>query len=223
MKTAQLNIRRHPFAAAGSSGFTLLELMISFVIIGIIVVIIASAMKLGLQAVDKGENKIDSLERIRTSMNIVESQIQSMTPLTYDDNGEKKRYFAGAADSLQFSTNYSIWGGERGYAVVSYTVETDGDGKQTLKASENVVGMENSREATLMKSFDKIYFEYFYKGPTDEKGKWVEKWDDDINFPEKMKLHLVYGGSDFSMIIPIRTVPSPEEAAAKASLSSTKR
>src|SRR5512135_783924 len=133
-----------------SRGFTLLELMIAITMLGLIVVIVAGAMKLGVQSVERGEKRIDALERIRTSLNIIEAQIQCMTGLTYDDDGEKKPYFKADRDALQFSTNYSIWGGQRGYTVVSYTVETGNDGRQSIKASETVVGMSNARETLLL-------------------------------------------------------------------------
>jgi len=203
---------RPSFFRRDSRGFTLLELMISIAMVGIIVVIVAAAMKLGIQSVDRGENRINALERIRTSLNTIEAQIQSWIPLTYDDNGEKKRYFTTAVDSLQFATNYSIWGGEQGYTVVTYSIENDNAGKQTMKASENIVGMSNSRETKLLGSYDRIYFEYFLKGPTDEKGEWVDEWTDDVLMPEKIKLHLVSGQRDFALIIPIRTIAPPPTA-----------
>ena len=210
--------RRSSSLRQDSCGFTLLELMISIAILGIIVVIVAGAMKLGIQSVERGEKKIDALERIRTSLNIVEAQIQCMTSLTYDDNGEKKRYFKAGRDSMQFSTNYSIWGGQRGYTIVSYDIGTDNNGKQSLKATETVVGMSNSRETSLMGSFDKIYFEYFSKGPTDEKGSWVDDWTDDVNIPEKVKLHLVSSQNDFTLIIPIRIAEFVNKLANAASV-----
>jgi prepilin-type N-terminal cleavage/methylation domain-containing protein len=208
---------------AGEGGFTLLELLISFAILGIIAVIVAAALKVGIQAVTKGEKKMNSVERFRTSLNIVEAQIQSQTGLTYDDNGERKRYFKGDRESLQLSTNYSIWGGSKGYAVVSYTVETDNNGKQSLKATENVIGMDNPRETTLFNPMEKIFFEYFYKGPTDEKGSWVDSWTDDTTIPEKVKLHLVSGARDFSMIIPVRTASSQNTTGAPAPFSNLGR
>jgi prepilin-type N-terminal cleavage/methylation domain-containing protein len=202
-----------PACRVGKGGFTLLELLISFAILGIIVVIVASAMKVGVQAVTKGEKKMNSTYRFRTSLNIIEAQIQSQSGLTYEDNGEQKRYFKGDGESLQLSTNYSIWTGSKGYVVVSYTIETDNQGKQSLKATENVIGMDSPRETTLFNPMDKIFFEYFYKGPTDEKGSWVQTWTDDATVPEKVKLHLVSGERDFSMIIPLRTAASQNSAA----------
>jgi prepilin-type N-terminal cleavage/methylation domain-containing protein len=185
-------------------GFTLLELMVSFLIIGILVLIIAGAMRLGLNIVDKGEAKINSLERTRTSLKIVNSQIQSQFPIAFEEDGEKKFYFHGEGKTMQLATNYSIWGGQRGYVLVKYKVETDESGKEMLTASENIIGMDNIKETTLFKSLDKIYFEYFFKDPTEEEGEWIEKWEDSFKLPEKIRLHLEAKGKDFSIIIPVR-------------------
>jgi len=186
------------------AGFTILELTISISLIGLIVLIMVGAMRLGSRSIDSGEKKIESLERMRSSLNILDSQIQSQIPLTYDAEGIKKYYFVGDRELLQFATNYSIWGGQKGYVVVTYKIYSDNSGKQILYASENVIGLDNIREVRLSGTFDKIYFEYFYKDPTEEEGKWIEQWADDVNIPEKVRVHLVEGTRDLSLIIPMR-------------------
>jgi general secretion pathway protein J len=187
------------------TAFTLLELTISLVMIGIIVLIILGAMRLGFRSVDSGERKIEALERLRTSLTIVNSQIQSEIPLTWDDDGERKFYFSGDREALQFATNYSIWGGQTGYVVVRYTVESDDRGKYALAASENIIGTEHSRATRLFEGLDSIFFEYFYQDPTEEQGNWVDQWPDTATTPDKIRLHLVQGEKDVSMIIPMRT------------------
>ncbi len=201
-------------ASPAEGGFTLLELIVAFAILGFIVLIIAGAMRLGIHAVDSGEKRINSLERLRTSLDIVDSQVQSEAPLTKVDNGEKKLYFQGERDSMQFASNYSIWGGQTGYVVVTYKVEADGEGKQALAASENVIGIEGERDTKLFTGMDSIYFEYFYKGPTDENGSWVDTWTDESSVPGQVKLHLVRGEKDFSLIIPMRTPGSIAQSGA---------
>jgi prepilin-type N-terminal cleavage/methylation domain-containing protein len=186
-------------------GFTLLELLISLVMIGVIAIIITCAMRLGIHTVSAGETKIDHLERTRASFNIIDSQIQSQIPLTFEENGEKKYYFQGEKEFIQFSTNYSLWGGQKGYVTVRYKVESDDIGKQFLAVSENIIGTNSNREARLFTAADAIHFEYFFKDPTEEKGKWVDKWTDSANIPEKVNIHLTYGEKDLSMIIPMRT------------------
>jgi prepilin-type N-terminal cleavage/methylation domain-containing protein len=203
---------KYPIFSNSCNGFTLLELLISLVMIGGIAIIITSAMRLGIRTVSTGETKIDHLERTRASFNIIDSQIQSQIPLTFEENGEKKYYFQGEKEYIQFSTNYSLWGGQKGYVTVRYKVESDDTGKQFLAVSENIIGTNSNREARLFTSADAIHFEYFFKDTTEEKGKWVEKWTDTANIPEKVNFHLIYGAKDLSMIIPMRTSGSLSQA-----------
>jgi general secretion pathway protein J len=188
-----------------SAGFTILELTISIAMLGLIVLIILGALRLGHRSIESGEKKIEALERMRASFNIIDSQIQSFSALTYnDDMGVKKYYFIGKRGLLQFSTNYSVWGGEKGYVVATYTVVPAENGKQFLYVSEHVVGLEQTRETKLFDHFDTIYFEYFYKDPTEETGKWVDEWTKEESIPEKVKIHLVEGTKDLTLIVPLR-------------------
>lgn len=187
-------------------GFTLLELLISIIILVIVVSITAGAMRLGFRSVEVGEKKTESLERYRTSLNIINSQIQSLLPITFGEGGTQESNFTGNKQSLHFTTNYSIWGVQKGYVEVSYDVTSEKTGKQALYASENIMGItdtEGSKEIKLFDSLDEIYFDYFYKDNTEE-GKWVEEWTDTLSLPEKIRLHLINNKTDFSIIIPIR-------------------
>ena len=196
-----------------NSGFTLLELVISISLLGIILLIAGGAMRLGASSAASGEKKIDTLERFRTSLNIIDSQVQSMALIalkedTTENEGDKY-FFKGDAGSMQFSTNYSPWGDRRGYVTVVYRVETEDNGKHVLHAAENIIGEENSREIKLFGSLDGISFEYFYKEPLEEKGKWVEQWTDRESVPEKIRVRLADGAKDTSIVIPVRVKPAP--------------
>ncbi len=200
----------HKLRVKNDEGFTLLELLISIMLIGIIVLIVVGAMRLGIRSVESGERKIDSFERAQSSLNIIDSQIQSFVPLSYvSEDGTRKYYFKGERESMQFSTNYSIWGGGRGYVTATYSVRTEDSGRQALYASENIVGMEGTRETRLFDSSERIYFEYFFKEPTEQEGKWVDQWTDDTSTPKKVRLHFIEGPNDLSMIIPFRVRGSP--------------
>ena len=185
-------------------GFTLLELIISITLVAIIVLIVAGAANLGYRSFNSGEKKLNAVERLRASLIIIDAQIQSGVPLTLEDGGVKQYYFVGEQDSLKFSTNHSIWGGQRGYVIVNYRVETDEKGKRTLFASENKVGMEIQKETKLLEGFNEITFDYFRHDVTEEEGEWITQWVDEEMMPTKIRLNLVQGSNSIAYIIPVR-------------------
>jgi len=194
-----------------NKGFTLLELIISITLIGLIVVILAGAMRVSSRSIASGEKKIEYLDRMRATINFIDSQIQSQIPLTYEEDGENKYYFKGERELLQFSTNYSIWGGEKGYVIATYWVQTNSNGKQELYVSETIVGTNFKRETKLTEEMDTIYFEYFYTDPTEEQGTWVDNWDDETSIPEKILFHFVNNNIDSAVVIPVRVIYSTEK------------
>jgi prepilin-type N-terminal cleavage/methylation domain-containing protein len=214
-----MDSRTPPYPASSSDrkksspGFTLLELMLSVVIISLIILIVVGALRLGFRSVEAGEKKAESLERVRNAITILESQIQSEIPLTYYENAEKKFYFRGGRTFLDMATNYSIWGGEKGYVVVHYQVSQETDGRQTLWVKENIIGQEDSRETRMLEQAAEFYFEYFVrdtsKAPKDEAGRWVDEWVDDAALAstdklEKIKFHVRLENRALDWIIPLK-------------------
>jgi general secretion pathway protein J len=186
-------------------GFTLLELLISITLVAAIVAIATGALRLGYRSISSGERKMESLGRYRSSLYIINSQISSAVPLFFDRQGIKQVYFAGSEDFMRLATNYSIWGGQRGYVIVEYRVAIENNGTKTLYASENLVGTEKPRETRLLQGLDGIYFEYFLQDKTEEQGgRWVGQWSDTTTVPEKVRLRLVQGRKETSMTIPMR-------------------
>lgn len=189
-----------------AGGFTLLELVISITLVAIIVVMAAGATTLGYRAINSGERKIDATERLRGALTIMDAQIQSACPLTSGAGGPKEYTFQGTSDSLMLSTNYSIWGGQRGYVIVEYRVEADEQKKQTLLVAETKVGMDNQKETKLLYGFDEIFFEYYSEDATEEEGQWIGDWSGEGSVPRMIRLNLQRGGSNFSIIMPVRVM-----------------
>lgn len=187
-----------------AAGFTLLELIISISLFAIIVLIVAGAASLGYRSFSSGERKLNAIERLRSSLTIIDAQVQSGVPLTLEDGGVKQYYFMGEQDALKFSTNYSIWGGQKGYVIVNYRVEADDHGKRTLFATEYKVGMENTQETKLLEGFDEITFDYFKQDATEEEGEWISQWIDEEMMPTRIRINLVQGSKSLSYIMPVR-------------------
>jgi prepilin-type N-terminal cleavage/methylation domain-containing protein len=184
-------------------GFTLLELLISMTLLVVILVITMGAMRAGSRSVATGEKKMDAQERFRAVLSIMDAQIASQIPLTYEGEGGPRFTFRGDGQSLRLSTSYSIWSGRRGYVVVDYVIEAAGGGKSVLYAREQVPGIEGLASTRLIEASE-MSFDYFFKGPVDEKGGWVDAMTEGTAIPGKIRFRMVRGKEEISRIFAVK-------------------
>lgn len=203
------------------AGFTLLELLISVTLIGIMVIILASVLRLGYRSLEAGERKMDNLEHLRACFHVIEAQFLSQIPMTYLEEGEKKFYFEGKSDRLTFSTLFSVWEGGKGVVIVSYKITEEGQGRKALWVEEKPMGGPEGREIKLLDALSDASFAYYYQGPTNEQGQWLEEWRETAFLPRQVKVILFKNGEDLSWVLPLKTQPvrttasfSPRESTA---------
>ncbi|MGO9379899.1 MAG: type II secretion system protein J [Dissulfurispiraceae bacterium] len=191
----------------GQMGFTLLELLISITLLGLIVLITAGALRAGYRSTEKGQIKIEALERFRTSLNIVESQVQSAFKIKQSGTTLDPDFFQfkGERTIVQFRSIYSLWGGATGPVAVQYEVRDRRQGGKALYVIETPIAIPDApREVKLFDNMSDIYFEYYYKGPTDEKGSWMEEWTDKDNIPDRIRMTIEKDAKILPMIILVR-------------------
>ncbi len=191
-------------------GFTLLELVISLALLGLIALIVGSALRVSLRAVSSGEKKVLELERFRTSLGVMEAQISSALPLQQQADGTVKSTFSGQRGALSLATCYSLWKGQAGYVIAGYLVEPGPDGRQELRMSEHTVGVEDAQETVLLTGYDEIAFSFYARQAVEAEGTWTEEWSDETLLPEKVRLTLRQGASETRLVMPLR-VRGPED------------
>ncbi|MDX9822605.1 MAG: prepilin-type N-terminal cleavage/methylation domain-containing protein [Syntrophales bacterium] len=202
-ETAERPVSKGPTRPA-DGGFTLLELLISMTLLVVILVITMGAMRMGSRSVAAGERKMEAQERFRAVLSIMDAQIASQLPLTYEGESGTRFTFRGDGQSLRFATGYSIWSGRRGYVVVEYVIEAAGGGKSVLYAQERIPGIEGLASTRLIEASE-MSFDYFYKGPVDEKGGWVDAMVEGTAIPGKIRFRMALGKEKISMVFAVRT------------------
>ena len=193
--------RRSP----SQGGFTLLELLISLTLLVLILVITLGALRMGYRSVAAAEGKMASQERFRTVLSVIDAQIQSQVPLTYEEEAQRKYYFKGEAKALRFSSNQSIWGGQRGYVLVDYRIEVDPAGREVLFAAEQTPGIEGRQEVRLIEAAE-ISFAYLYRAPASERAHWLDRMPEENAIPEKIRFRMAGGREEISLLCPVRVI-----------------
>ena len=105
-----MNFYLKPFSK-NESGFTLLELILSLAIVGIIIALGLGGVRLGVTARDAGEKKVDTYQRLRIITEQLTQKLQSTYPVfvTQKDGipisqGNRVMAFEGNSNSLRFVT-----------------------------------------------------------------------------------------------------------------------
>ncbi|KJU85936.1 protein GspJ2 [Candidatus Magnetobacterium bavaricum] len=191
---------------SGSAGFTLLELTIVMTIMTMLVLVLGFALRLGIKSLEKSESKIDSLDRTRTSLRIVESQLQSFIPLQYGEVGKNGvYYFKGQEDGLSFVSSVSLWGRQGGIILVTYEVVRDrGSDTSSLVIKEESAYSGETRSTVLLKNFKEISFNFFTKKPTDKEGDWGKSVDNSDNVPLSISLFAESTNFKIELMVPVR-------------------
>jgi len=186
------------------SGFTLLELLITFTILSLILLVIAGALRLGSASWERGEEKAEKYQKSRAAFNLLSQQLKSAFPYKIKAKQAAPDYFAfqGTSDSLQFVTSFSLKSKRpEGLVFVTYKVEEGKSSEKVLKVSEQRVLNKDFMEETpreedflpFIEGLTDIKFEY-YKESEDEEtsGEWMDAWDgkEETELPRQVRVNV---------------------------------
>lgn len=103
---------------AASPGFTLMELLVSFTLIGLVAVFIHLGYSVGLSAREKAEASLEDYQAAQASLDVLSRQIASMVPYVSSQEHEERRVqvmlFQASPRSLGFVTTWSATSGFAG-------------------------------------------------------------------------------------------------------------
>ena len=180
---------RTPAGDNGQLGFTLLELLLTMVLLVLIVGVMGSALQLGVRSWEKGEAHIEEFRRTRIVMGLVVQQLKSFNPFIAKEEDEYFIAFEGTAQSVKFVSPQSL----RHYLItglkwVHYYADDGEDGKTLMVQESTITGKdflekEEAQEGeaiALLPGLVSLAFEYFVvkhdKEGTIEEELWVDAW-----------------------------------------------
>jgi len=113
----------------GGRGFTLIELLISITIIGVLLVIVMGAFRIGINAWEKGEADIETYQRQQIVLQLVKQQLVSIRRAEIRKEDTEPYYFKGNEHIVEFISDVSLVPGSHyGRVFVKYRIRENMDG-----------------------------------------------------------------------------------------------
>src|SRR5512137_1338541 len=112
-----------------TTGFTLVEVVITLTILGFICLIIFGAFRLGLSAWERGESVKDEYQEARIVSQLITQQVKSAVPFKIKPQQAEGDYlaFEGDARSLRFVSSLPVRGKQpEGFVYARYEFKEEG-------------------------------------------------------------------------------------------------
>jgi len=192
----------------GSSGFTLLEMVVTLTILGFILLIIFGAFRLGISAWEKGESSREEYQKVRAVSQLVSRQLKSMVPYKIKTEKAEGDYlaFEGSARSLKFVSALSMKAKQpEGFVYAIYEFKDGGnEGGRLVVYEQRVLIRKNFFEerpneesgVPLIEGISDIQFEYYQEEDSlkNRKEGWVEEWNakEEKELPRAVRMTVTY-------------------------------
>ncbi|NOX21141.1 MAG: prepilin-type N-terminal cleavage/methylation domain-containing protein [Nitrospirae bacterium] len=167
---------------SNNRGFTLLELIISLAISGLILVILGSSMMLSWRAEEKASERQELSERIRIITQRISWMLRGAYPFQKATPEGRMLYFEGKPDSLGLVTTSVIKDQDLINSPGLKWVKLYLDGNKLMVQEKlfflkDIFDEEGGRVYTMADDIEEISFEYFDRDNPDGEEDWTDTWD----------------------------------------------
>jgi general secretion pathway protein J len=177
-------------------GFTLLELLIAMTLLGLILTILFSGLRLAGRSWDTGSERANKTNDIRVVENLIRRAIAETHPIMWEqDAGEPRLAFSGGSNGVLFTAPLPAQAGVAGIYLISLELTDTGEGKQLLLRRQpyrpEVRALEDRAETTvLVEGVTEASFSYFGSENPDDSPRWVPEWHSPMRLPQLVRLSL---------------------------------
>ncbi|MFH0731100.1 MAG: type II secretion system protein [Pseudomonadota bacterium] len=176
----------------GASGFTLLELLVSVTIVAVIVTLVMGALRVGIQAWEKGERQVETSQRVRSVLDMFSRQISSIHVKKLTNAAEMPFCIRGTHKTIEFLSDVSMLPDLQYSAVYAkYVVEEKADMEESLKFvnrpsllldfKEGEEELDIASFVELIPSAHLISFDYLKSLSPEGDFQWQEAWEPTID------------------------------------------
>jgi general secretion pathway protein J len=204
-----------------SAGFTLIEVLIAMTLLGIMIVLLFSSMKICADSWQKGEDKITEVNDVAVVYQFFQHHLSTAKPLWDDFSEENNKIFAfqGKNQELQFVSSFPASAKKSGLQLFSLKLINDSDEQLiqvSIKPFYPVAEGEEWRqeEVTLLRHVRNFSLSYFGAEESQPEGSWRDDWLEKETQPRLVKIKIERDDGSFwpEMLVDLKVVGLPSNS-----------
>jgi general secretion pathway protein J len=209
--------QRYPIGAAG---FTLLEMLMAIVLLGLLLAGAYSGIQTSVRAMHAGERLIERIDRVRTVQEFLRHQLTRILPISYAQTEAKTYMFEGERDFMRFVAPMPGYLSHGGPYVQTLALVRGSNGMSLVFSGTMLNGFDwqeekkSEREPVVL--IDHIGDGSFSYRALDDQGQlapWSTSWDDPSITPLLVRVELtMQNGAQINW--PVLAVPLMLDAGA---------
>ena len=176
------------FAANRSArGFTLLEVMLALLLLGLLLAGTVGAIRTAVHAMHSGEQAIDRTSRMRVAQEFIRHQVSRIMPLAFarDENTNSNFVFDGRRDFMRFVAPMPGYLGHGGAYVQKLSLERGNNGTQLVFRHALLNGFDpddafadaEREPVILLEHIQRARFRFRAMDDRGKLGEWTDDWD----------------------------------------------
>lgn len=187
--------------APRQSGFTLLELLISITLLGMILVLLFGGLRLGVRSWDAIQQQVDNLNTVRSVENFLRHEIERARPYRWKGALQQRIAFFGDRNQVNFVTQLPDRIGAGGLYAVKLEIDRSGGGKRLIwkhlplsPQMQDFSTLSHAQEVVLAGSelgvVEDIWLTYFGQASGTATPGWTDQWESDTGLPLLIRIQV---------------------------------
>jgi general secretion pathway protein J len=185
--------------ASRQSGFTLIELTVAMVLLGIMMLLLYSGLTFALRGWDAGDaNGRDTVDR-RIGENFLRRELTELFPMRWKDPMTLKFAFEGETQRMRFVSSRPAGVTQGGLSLVGLEVEQDAVHKTrhlTMRRAmpddeaKDFAPLDRAERTVLIADVESVAFAYFGSENDFSESKWTDAWTYAGRIPQMVRLRV---------------------------------
>lgn len=195
------------------AGFTLIEVLIAMTLLGIMVVLLFTSMKICADSWQKGEDKISEVNDVAVVYQFFQHHLSTAKPLWDDFTEESKTFaFQGKAQELQFVSSFPASAKKSGLQLFSLKLVKDNEGQYIQVSITPFYPVSDGdewrkEEVTLLQHVRNFSLSYYGLDDAQPEGFWQEDWLQKETQPRLVKIKIERDDDNFwpEMVVDLKS------------------